>query len=188
MNPSPLKQKPALPIHIPGMKITCPIPASSNIRVPSNYYFQKRLMKYLRPFVLPNPSTSQDTRLRIVHRTMSRIHTCVNALKFPNQSRENTLQFSTSHVMSQDVSTADGTYSALTNFWLSYLVSLGTLSHRGKQILRKTSNHLNVLCAIRVASSKFHTQDPQILGATEHNLLARVTWGSDIFHSCLYMV
>jgi len=66
------------------------------------------------------------------------------------------------------------------------LMPLGTLSHRGKHILRKSSNHLNVLGAIRVTGSKFHTQDPQILGPTEQNLLARGTWSSEIFHSCLY--
>jgi hypothetical protein len=193
MNPSPLKQKPAHPIHIPGMKLTCPIPASSNTIVPSNYYFRNRLVKYLRPFILLNTSIGQDTRLRIVHctRTVSRIHSCVNACKFPNQLSDNTLQFST--IMSHDISNADGMYSALTNFCLRYLrmadlLSLGTLLHRGKQILLKSSNHLNVLGATEVTRSKFHTQDPQILGATEHNLLARVTWSSEIFHSCLYII
>jgi hypothetical protein len=44
------------------------------------------------------------------------------------------------------------------------LMPLGQLSHRDKQILRKSSNHRNVLGAIRVTRSKFHTHDPQILG------------------------
>ena len=101
------------------------------------------------------------------------------------------LQLST--LLSRDVSTADGLYSALTNLRLFYLkmadlMLLGQLSHRDKQILRKSSNHCNVLRvgAVRVTRSKLHTQDPQILGATEQNLLAGVTWISGIFDSCLY--
>jgi len=65
---------------------------------------------------------------------------------------------------------------------------LGQLSHRDKKNLRKSSKHRNVLGAIIVTRSKLHTQHPQILGASEQNLLVRVTWSSEIFHSCLYKI
>jgi hypothetical protein len=37
-------------------------------------------------------------------------------------------------------------------------------------------SHLKILSSRRVATGKFHTTDPQILGATEINLVVKATW------------
>jgi hypothetical protein len=44
---------------------------------------------------------------------------------------------------------------------------------RGAQIFQKSRSHLKILGARRVTWSKFRTEDPQILGATVQNLVAR---------------
>jgi hypothetical protein len=41
---------------------------------------------------------------------------------------------------------------------------------------QKSSSHLKILGARNVTWSKFHTDDPQILGATVQNLVVRATW------------
>jgi hypothetical protein len=38
--------------------------------------------------------------------------------------------------------------------------------------------------ALRVTRSKFHTEDPQILGATVQNLVALVTWRPAVMYPC----
>jgi hypothetical protein len=37
-------------------------------------------------------------------------------------------------------------------------------------------NHLKILGARRVTWSNFHTDNPQILGASVQNIVARTTW------------
>jgi hypothetical protein len=44
------------------------------------------------------------------------------------------------------------------------------------QILQKLSSHLKILGVRRMTCSKFHAQDPQILGAIAQNLVAQATW------------
>jgi hypothetical protein len=41
---------------------------------------------------------------------------------------------------------------------------------RSAQIFQQSENHLKIICARGVIYSKFHTDDPQILGATVQNL------------------
>jgi hypothetical protein len=49
---------------------------------------------------------------------------------------------------------------------------------------KKSTIHLKILSARRVAWSKFHTEDPQIIGATLQNLVARATWQQRFVHPC----
>ena len=51
------------------------------------------------------------------------------------------------------------------------------------RILQKSSSHLQLLGVTRVTWSKFHIEDPQILGATVQNLVARATWCPGFVHS-----
>jgi len=54
-----------------------------------------------------------------------------------------------------------------------------TLYIRGAQIsLKKSSNNLKVSGVRRLTWNKFHTEEPQILGAGVHNFDARLAWGS----------
>jgi len=46
------------------------------------------------------------------------------------------------------------------------------LYSRGEQIFQKSRNHVKILGAQRVTLSKFHTEDPQILGIIVQNLVA----------------
>jgi hypothetical protein len=46
----------------------------------------------------------------------------------------------------------------------------------GAQLLRKFSSHLKILGTGKVTWSKFHTEGPQILGATVQNSVVRATW------------
>jgi hypothetical protein len=46
---------------------------------------------------------------------------------------------------------------------------------RGAQIFQKSMSQLKILGARRVTSSKFHTEDPQILGAAAQNVVATAT-------------
>jgi hypothetical protein len=48
--------------------------------------------------------------------------------------------------------------------------------HRGAQICQQSRSHCKILCTRGVAWSRFHTEDPQILGATVQNLVTQVTW------------
>ena len=47
---------------------------------------------------------------------------------------------------------------------------------RGTQNFHKSTGHLQIVGAIRVTRSKFHTENPQMLGVTVQNLVARATW------------
>ena len=191
-NPRPLKQKPVPPIHITGTKLTCTNTAcSEHILSAYKLLFSQPIHEVFRVIYFTGPITVRTPGIASFILQCQEYTPVLNARKFPYQLSEDTLQFST--VLSHDVSTADGLYSALTNLRLCYVrtadvMPLGPLSHRDKQILRKSSKHGNVLGAIRVTRSKFHTQDPQILGATEQNLLARVAWSSEFLHSCLYKI
>jgi len=46
------------------------------------------------------------------------------------------------------------------------------------QIFQQCKRHLRIVGAIRVTCSKFHSEDPQILGTTVESLVARVAWSS----------
>ena len=46
---------------------------------------------------------------------------------------------------------------------------------KGPQIFQNPGSHLKILNTICVLWSKFHTEDPQILGTTVQNLVARAT-------------
>ena len=52
------------------------------------------------------------------------------------------------------------------------------------QIFQKSSSHLKILGARKVAWSKFHTTDPQVLGANVQNLVAMAS-GISFFPSLL---
>jgi hypothetical protein len=55
---------------------------------------------------------------------------------------------------------------------------------RAAQILRKPTSHLEILGSRRVTSSKLHTEDPVVLGATVINQDSRATWRPGLKHSC----
>jgi hypothetical protein len=54
--------------------------------------------------------------------------------------------------------------------------SVGIDYTRGAQIFQETRSDLNIPGAKKERCSKFHTKEPQTLGATEQNLVAMVTW------------
>ena len=71
-------------------------------------------------------------------------------------------------------------------------------SGRSSQIFQKSMSHLKILGARRATWSKFHTQGPQILGATIQNLVDTVTRhlgfvhpvcgrGCVSVHACIYI-
>jgi hypothetical protein len=51
------------------------------------------------------------------------------------------------------------------------------------KFFRTFKDHLKILGPTRVTWSKFHTEHPQILGATVQNLVARATWRLSFVHS-----
>jgi len=51
-------------------------------------------------------------------------------------------------------------------------LAISCVEARGPLIFKKSRSHLNVLGTRRVTQSKFHTQDPKILGTTIKNLVA----------------
>ena len=54
----------------------------------------------------------------------------------------------------------------------------------GAQFFQKCINHFEILGINCVTQSKFHTEDPPILGATVQNLLARTTLRKWIVYPC----
>jgi hypothetical protein len=62
--------------------------------------------------------------------------------------------------------------------------TLLTYSTRNDQIFQKCRSHLKILGASRMTRSKFHTEDPQILGVTVENLVTRATWCTELVYSC----
>jgi hypothetical protein len=48
--------------------------------------------------------------------------------------------------------------------------------NRGEKISQKSRGHVKILGARKVTCSKFHIEDPQITGASRHNIDARATW------------
>jgi hypothetical protein len=53
---------------------------------------------------------------------------------------------------------------------------------RGAQIFQRSTIHLQILGARSMSLSKYHTEDPQILGATVKNLVATATWCPRFVH------
>jgi len=53
---------------------------------------------------------------------------------------------------------------------------------RGEQILQKSRKRLKILGARWVTWSRFHSEGPQILCVTIHNLVARVNWRPGFVH------
>jgi hypothetical protein len=58
---------------------------------------------------------------------------------------------------------------------------------RGAQIFQKSWRHLKIRDSGRVTWRKFHTKDPQVLGASIQNLVAMVTWQPGLVHPCIYV-
>jgi len=48
-------------------------------------------------------------------------------------------------------------------------------------------SHYEIQGARRVACSKFHAEDPQVLGATVENLVATATWRSHERRVCAFL-
>ena len=67
--------------------------------------------------------------------------------------------------------------------------SYGNFGHATPQGIHKSSKkpkgHLKILCIRRVKWSKFHTEDPQIIGATIQNLVPTATCSLGFVHSCI---
>ena len=59
---------------------------------------------------------------------------------------------------------------------------------RGGKIFQKSRSHLEMLRLRRVTCSKVHTEDPQILGATVHNVVATANWRPAFAHSWPYIL
>ena len=59
--------------------------------------------------------------------------------------------------------------------------------YRGAQIFRKSRSHLKILGARRVIWSKLHREDPQILGATVQNVVAKATWHAGSVHPSIFI-
>jgi hypothetical protein len=57
-----------------------------------------------------------------------------------------------------------------------------TVRHRVAHIFKKSRCHLRLLGARRVIRRNFHTEGPQILGATVNNLAATMTWRPEFVH------
>jgi hypothetical protein len=53
---------------------------------------------------------------------------------------------------------------------------------RGAENSQKSRIYIKILCLRSLKISKYHTQDPQILGATAKNLVARATWRAEFVH------
>jgi hypothetical protein len=56
-----------------------------------------------------------------------------------------------------------------------------------KYFFEKTQGHVKILGARKVTWSKFHNEDPQILGASKHIVDARATWRPGIVHFWRWM-
>ena len=53
------------------------------------------------------------------------------------------------------------------------------------KIFQKSRNNFEILGVRRVACSKFHTGDPQILGTNVQNLFATLIWPPGFVHPCI---
>ena len=60
------------------------------------------------------------------------------------------------------------------------LKSFSIFWYRDAQISQKSNSYLKILTSRRVTWSKFHTKDPQTLGAIKQNLVGWVTWTWDL--------
>jgi hypothetical protein len=73
---------------------------------------------------------------------------------------------------------------------ITYFLSLLELV-QDPQIFRKSRSHLEIPGVRRVTLSKFHTEDPQILGTTCQNLVIQAAWHPEFVHlfsSCIHTV
>jgi hypothetical protein len=61
------------------------------------------------------------------------------------------------------------------------------LVEQGPTNLESCRNHLKILSAKRVTWSKFHAEDPQILGATVQNLAALAIWRPVFLYPCCWI-
>jgi hypothetical protein len=59
---------------------------------------------------------------------------------------------------------------------ISQKTKQSTVYARGAQISQQSRSHLKILGARRVTETKFHTEDPQILGVTVQTVVATATW------------
>ena len=53
------------------------------------------------------------------------------------------------------------------------------------QVVQKSMSHLNNVDMSRVTWNKFHTENPQVSGATIQNVVAWVTWHPELVHTCI---
>jgi hypothetical protein len=88
---------------------------------------------------------------------------------FNNPKNSHPIQ-SSDHSLIEHTRTSKNAFFAVSNQW-------PTPKWSGAQIFQKSRSYLKVLGAGRVTSSRFHIQNPQILGATLRNVVARVTCG-----------
>jgi hypothetical protein len=58
-------------------------------------------------------------------------------------------------------------------------------SKRVEQIFQMSSSNLKILAARTLTYRTFHPEDPQIIGTTLQNLIARVTWRPRFVHTCI---
>jgi hypothetical protein len=54
----------------------------------------------------------------------------------------------------------------------------------GPQVFQESGTKLKILDARRATCSNFHTEGPQILGASVHNLVSKTTWHPGFVHLC----
>ena len=60
--------------------------------------------------------------------------------------------------------------------------------YRSAKIFQKSRNRLKIPGARRMTKSKFHSEEPQILGTTMQNLVTTVTWHPAIVHACMWII
>ena len=60
--------------------------------------------------------------------------------------------------------------------------SLDVFCARAVRIFQKYGNHLKITGASRVTWHRYRTEEPQIFGASVHNVVARTTWRTGFVH------
>jgi len=53
---------------------------------------------------------------------------------------------------------------------------------RCELIFRKSRSHIRITGVRRMTWSRFHTEDPNIIGVTVQNVVSRVTWRPGFVH------
>ena len=63
-----------------------------------------------------------------------------------------------------------------------------TYEYRSAPVFQKCRSHPKIPGTRRTTWSKFHTEDPQILGTTVQNLVTTVSWYPGIVHPCINII